>query len=132
MRRITVVPFDDGHRAAAAALLSARHGEHRAAEPLLPAADPAAQVRGAVAEGRGVVAISGGELVGFLVGRIGQDHLGQHVTVGPGAWAAAAPEIVGDLYSAAAARWVEGGVARHYVFVPGLPRYQDPWFRLGF
>jgi GNAT superfamily N-acetyltransferase len=37
-----------------------------------------------------------------------------------------------DLYAAAAPRWVENGLTKHFVFVPALDDLIDPWFRLSF
>jgi GNAT superfamily N-acetyltransferase len=42
------------------------------------------------------------------------------------------PEVVRDLYEAAAGPWVEAGLSRHMAFVPLLTDLIDPWFRLSF
>ena len=43
------------------------------------------------------------------------------------------PEIVRDLYGAAAAGWVDAGATSHYAIVPATdPALVDAWFRVGF
>jgi GNAT superfamily N-acetyltransferase len=39
---------------------------------------------------------------------------------------------VRDLYAVAAARWVDEGIRRHFVFIPALEELVAPWFRLSF
>ena len=42
------------------------------------------------------------------------------------------PELVRDLYAAAAANWVDAGLTRHFVYVPARAELIEPWFRLSF
>src|SRR5439155_6113721 len=70
MPDLQIRPFSDEHLDDAARLLAARHGRHRETEPLLPAVtdfrteiEREWRVEGA----SGVAALSGGELVGYLV-----------------------------------------------------------------
>lgn len=130
-----LIPFADEHVAPAAALLAERHARHRAAEPLLPdVTDVRAQVERAWhAEGAsGAAALVGDELAGYLVGRPQADPLGSHLRVDLAGFAVREPELVRDLYAAAAERWVADGLTRQHVFVPALPELVDPWFRLCF
>ncbi len=47
--------------------------------------------------------------------------------------AAEEPEVVRELYAAAAAAWFTHGRRRHYVLVPATDQLLvDAWFRLGF
>jgi ribosomal protein S18 acetylase RimI-like enzyme len=81
----------------------------------------------------GSVAVSGGELVGFLLGSVKENEWwGGHVWIGLAGHAARDPEVVRDLYRAAAPRWVEGGAPLHVALVPAVPRLAEPWFRLAF
>jgi ribosomal protein S18 acetylase RimI-like enzyme len=135
MAALELLPFADAHLDGAATLLAERHARHRAAEPLLPEPDDfRVQVeRDWRAEGAsGAVAVSGGEVVGYLVGRPQPDALGSHVRVDLAGFAAADPEVARDLYAEAARRWVDDGLTRQYVFVPALDDLVDPWFRLCF
>ena len=134
-------PFADEHLDDAAALLAERHRRHRLAEPLLAAAfeDPAAarlELDGAwAAEGAsGAVALRDGKLVGYLIGSRRSGALwGESAWVETPGHAVEEPEVVRDLYGAAAAVWVESGAARHYALVPATdPALVDAWFRLGF
>ena len=123
-----IVPFTDAHLDAAAELLAARHARHRGAEPLLPAdVDFRAQVESewSTEGASGVISPNG-----YLLGRPAHGWL----TVGIGGHALAGdPEHVRDLYSAAAARWVEDGHREHAVFVPSHDAaLVDAWFRLSF
>jgi ribosomal protein S18 acetylase RimI-like enzyme len=135
MPALELLPFADEHVEPAAALLAERHARHRAAEPLLPdVTDFRAQVeRDWGAEGAsGAVALAGDEVVGYLVGSKLDDGIGPTVRIAIAGFAVREPEVARDLYAAAAPRWVEEGVSRHYVFVPALPELVDPWFRLCF
>jgi len=126
-----IVPFAEEHLEPAAALLEERHRRHRDAEPLLPAdIDFRGEVEalwekedasGAFAEG------------GYLVGTRLDDSWGANVWIELAGHAVTEPELVRDLYAAAAVRWVEEGRTRHYVYVPASdPALVEAWFRLGF
>lgn len=135
MARLELTAFADEHVEPAAALLAERHARHRAGEPLLPdVRDFRAQVeRSRAAEGAsGAVGLRGGEVVGYLLGGRREDPLGAHLWVDVAGFAVREPEVARDLYAAAARRWVEEGLTRHFVFVPALPDLIDPWFRLTF
>jgi GNAT superfamily N-acetyltransferase len=128
-------PFADEHLDGAAALLAERHERHREAEPLLPPlADPRAELeREWRTEGAsGTVALDGGEVVGYLVGHPRVDPAGTHVMSFIAGHASREPELVRDLYAAAAPAWVGAGMSRHFVYVPALDELIDPWFRLSF
>ena len=138
---LTVVPFSTEHVADAAGLLAARHAQHRRAEPLLPErfeVPAAAREQIAVAwsaEGAsGAAAFRRGQLVGYLVGAPRKGPVwGENVWVEAAGLAAEEPEIVRELYAAAAAVWFEHGRRRHYVLVPATDQLLvDAWFRLGF
>ncbi len=130
-----IVQFADSHLDGAAALLAERHARHRAAEALLPDVDDfRAQVeREWRTDGAsGAAAIDGGEVVGYLIGPRREDPIGPHVWSHLAGQAVREPELVRDLYRAAARRWVEDGLTRHFVFVPPFPDLVEPWFRLCF
>jgi GNAT superfamily N-acetyltransferase len=138
--RPEIVALGDEHVAGAAELLAARHRAQRAVEPGL---DPAFEDPGAAAgeieavlarEGAsGVAAVAGGRVTGFLLGAPAAESWGPNVWVPPAGHAAAAPELVRDLYAVAAERWVAEGRTSHYAMVPATdPALVDAWFRLGF
>lgn len=131
---VKIVPFADGHVDVAAELLAARHARHREAEPLLPdRRDLAAQIEKEREDGSGAVALEGSEVVGFLLGRRRENFMGPHLWSHVAGHAARDPELVRDLYAAAAGRWVEEGLTRHFVFVPAHDAaLVDAWFRLSF
>jgi GNAT superfamily N-acetyltransferase len=137
VRGAEIQPFSDEHVSAAAGLLEERHARHLRAEPLLPAnIDYRAEVDTIwkSEEASGVVAIRGGDVVGYLLGVRRDDAMwGPNVWVEPAAHAAEEPEIVRDLYAVAAVDWVEQGRHRHYTIVPATDRpLVDAWFRLSF
>lgn len=118
-----------------APLLDARHRAHRASEPLLAAADAEAAVRAAVCHeaASGVVALRDGEVAGYMVAELREDEVwGRHAWVGYAGHAAADPELVRDMYAAAAPAWIEYGARLHLPLVPALGEMLDPWYRLGF
>jgi GNAT superfamily N-acetyltransferase len=81
----------------------------------------------------GAVALVDGDLAGFLVGSVLDDRFrGRHVWVAHGGHAASEPELVRDLYAAAAATWVDAGALLHLALVPAVPELAEPWFRVGF
>jgi ribosomal protein S18 acetylase RimI-like enzyme len=133
MRRPTIVPFADEHVAGAACVLARRHAAHRAASPFLPdCADYEAQVRAAAESATGAVALAGDEVVGYLLGPRATDAIGPHVWSHVAGHAVDDPDVVRDLYTVAAQRWVDEGLRRHFVFAPALDTLVQPWFRLGF
>jgi hypothetical protein len=138
---LTVVPFSTEHVEDAAGLLAARHAQHRRTEPLLPArfeAPAAAREQIAAAwsieNASGAAAFRRGRLVGYLVAAPRDKAVwGKNVWVDAAGMAAEDPEVVRDLYAAAAAMWVEHERRRHYVLVPATDQLLvDAWFRLGF
>src|SRR3954447_25612227 len=85
-------PLTDADPVALAALLGARHDGHRAAEPLLAPADAAVEIADLLGRERlsGVVAVDGGEVVGYLAGELRENRFwGTHAWVAHGAHAAA-------------------------------------------
>jgi predicted N-acetyltransferase YhbS len=129
----TIVPFADEHLERAARLLAERHARHREAEALLPPeVDFAAEIQKERDELPGVVALEGDEVVGYLVGKRREDHVGPHVWSYVAGHAVREPELTRDLYAAVAGEWVDAGVTRHFAYVPYLPDLVDPWFRLSF
>jgi ribosomal protein S18 acetylase RimI-like enzyme len=139
-----LVPFSDRHLDEAAALLAQRHRRDRAACPLLPARfeEPAA-ARAAVEAiwrrpgARGVAALDGGLLAGYLIG----DAVAEPVR-GRCAWVRLAghalaegvdAELYRDLYARLATGWVAQGYFDHYALVPAGDRTAlDAWFALSF
>jgi GNAT superfamily N-acetyltransferase len=133
VRRPTFLPFGEVHIGGAARLLSERHAAHRLLEPLLPeACDFERQVASEFENATGAVAVVGGEVVGYLIGKRREDPVGPHVWSGLAGHASREPELVRDLYSKAACVWVAQGLKRHFVFAPPSAEFLDPWFRLSF
>jgi hypothetical protein len=78
MHGIEIEPLEDEHLAAAAALLADRHARHRMAEALLPeVSDFRAQLKRDLDHelASGVVALSGDELVAYVIGRVEEDPM---------------------------------------------------------
>jgi len=122
-------------------LLAQRHSRHRLARPLLSAryedaAAASAEVAAAfgAAGSSGAFAVRDGEPVGYLLGSPKSgDAWGPNVWVESAGHAAADGETLRDLYSAAAAGWVESGLTAHYAVVPATDEeLVRAWFRLGF
>jgi ribosomal protein S18 acetylase RimI-like enzyme len=137
MARLELRQFSDEHLEAAGELLAERHRRHRAAEPLLPELiDARAEVEGAWRKegAAGAAAFRDGRLAGYLVGAPGDDAVwGANEWVELAGHAVEEPELVRDLYAAAAARWLDEGRSRHYAVVPAHdPGLLDAWFRLSF
>jgi GNAT superfamily N-acetyltransferase len=138
--RTTIVELTDDHLDDAARLLAERHSAQRLVEPGLDPAyeDPAAARTEIVAvlerEGAtGVAAIVGSRLEGFLAGATLEDSWGPNVWVPAAGHAVTEPELIRDLYAAAAERWVADGHTSHYAIVPATDgALVDAWFRLGF
>jgi ribosomal protein S18 acetylase RimI-like enzyme len=137
MPRLGIRPFSEEHVDDAARLLARRHERHLAARPLLPAAP---DFRSEVEElwrrdgASGTAAVAGGRLVGYLVGSSRpSERWGPNLWIESGGHAALEPEVIRDLYAAAADRWVERGLTAQYVLVPATDaELVDAWFRLGF
>jgi ribosomal protein S18 acetylase RimI-like enzyme len=128
-------PLSDADPAALAALLRARHDRHRSAEPLLAASDADAAIADLLGRQRlsGAVAVHGGETVGYLAGELREKRFwGSHAWIDHAAHAAAEPELLRDLYAAAAPGWIEAGARLHLAMVPATGDQMDPWYRLGF
>jgi GNAT superfamily N-acetyltransferase len=129
-----IEPFEDRDIAAATELLATRHARHRVAEPLLDDGVAGAALERAwrTARTSGVVARRDGAVTGYLFGRRGGGVFGEHVFVERAGSAADEPEIMRDLYAAAAPAWLASGARRHLVLVPATDAFLDPWYRLGF
>jgi len=140
MSRLEIVPFAEEHLEDASRLLAARHGRHRAAEPLLAQRyeAPAAaleELRGAWEKdaASGTAALRDGRLVGYLIGAPREASWGDNVWIEAAGHAVARAEDVRDLYAPAAARWVEEGRPRHWVLAPAHDaELLDAWWRLSF
>lgn len=138
---LEIVAFGEDHLTDASRLLAERHRRHRQAEPLLPAEyESAAAARVQIEEllggenASGVAAYRAGSMVGYMIGRSrGESLWGRNVWVDAAAHAVSDPELVRDLYAAAAVRWWELGLTRQYALVPAFdPQVLDAWWRLGF
>jgi ribosomal protein S18 acetylase RimI-like enzyme len=134
-------PFEAEDIPAAGALLAARHRSHRRDCPLLSAryedeAAASAEVAAAFAlpDASGTVAVSGGELVGYLLGAPKENPVwGPNVWVEAAGHAAIEAETLRDLYASASTRWVEEKRSAQYVLVPASDdALLNAWYRLGF
>jgi GNAT superfamily N-acetyltransferase len=138
MSRLQIEPFADEHLDAAAELLAARHERHRAVEPLLPRDIDfrvAIEAEAHAEDASGVIAFRGTEAACYVVGRpLAYGDAGTWMIVGIAGHAVSGdPEVVRDVYAAAAEGWVEAGHDRHGVFVPSSDgTLIDAWFRLSF
>jgi GNAT superfamily N-acetyltransferase len=132
-RRVEIRPFDDAHIDGASRVLERCHREHLAREPLLARdVDYQSLLQQERVDATGAVALSNGHVVGYLLDRHASGHLGPHVWSTAAGQAADSADVVSDLYDLAAARWVDEGLTRHFVFVVADHRHVEPWFRLGF
>jgi ribosomal protein S18 acetylase RimI-like enzyme len=139
-QKIEIRPFTTADVPAAGRLLAVRHEAHRRAEPLLSAryeepAVAAAEIEAALGAGAtGAVAVSDGELTGYLLGQSKESPVwGSNVWVESAGQAVTQAETVRDLYAVAAPVWVERGLDAHYALVPASDAaLVDAWFRLGF
>ena len=137
MPELEIQPFTEEHLDAAAGLLEQRHARHVEAEPLLAKEiDFPAEIRALLGtEGSsGVVAIRNDRVAGYMLGTPKNEAVwGANVWVDYAGHAAEEPELVRDLYAAAAAKWHEDGRDRQYALVPATDReLVDAWFRLSF
>lgn len=132
-------PFSDEHLDGAARLLEQRHRRHLEAEPLLAEVDDfRAQVStewtrdGAL----GAVALQDGDVTAYMIAspkRYTNAGLTWMVVDFAGHAVDGDPELVRDLYGAAAEQWFEAGHTRHCTYVPASePGLVDAWFRLCF
>jgi len=137
MPELEIQPFADEHIDGAATLLEERHAHQRAVEPGLPAkVDYRSEIDALwnTKERSGAVAIRGGELAGYLLGVHREDATwGDNVWVEYAGHAVREPEVIRDLYAAAAEEWITRGWNAHYALVPATdPELVDAWFRLSF
>ena len=136
MQALEIQPFSDAHLDGAAKLLEERHARQRAVEPTLPHdVDFRSEVEALwQVDGRsGVAASRNGDLVGYLIAAPRDDSWGANMWVEYAGHAVREPEIVRDLYAAAAEEWVAAGRHQHYALVPATdPELVDAWFRLSF
>lgn len=137
MPELEIQPFAEEHLDAAANLLEERHARHREAEPSLPEnVDYRAEIEAlwGMDERSGATAIRDGELVGYMLGAHRDvESWGSNIWVENAGHAVREPELVRDLYAAAAEGWVAQGRNAHYALVPATdPELVDAWFRLSF
>jgi ribosomal protein S18 acetylase RimI-like enzyme len=137
MPELEIQPFSAEHVEGAAALLEERHARHRAVEPGLPEkVDYHAEIEALLSteERSGAAAIRAGELVGYLLGVHRDNEIwGSNTWVEYAGHAVREPELVRDLYAAAAEEWLARGRDRHYALVPASDHeLLDAWFRLSF
>jgi GNAT superfamily N-acetyltransferase len=128
---MTIAPFAEEHLDAAAELLSARHQAHCSVFPALPAnADYRAEIAALLEDG-GSGSFTDGA---YVLGRSKDPKLwGPNVWVEAAGHAASNPELLRDVWAAAAAGWYERGLRAHYALVPATDAtLLDAWFRLGF
>ncbi|MEA2507146.1 MAG: hypothetical protein QOH48_1764 [Actinomycetota bacterium] len=133
---IRLAPFSEEHLDASASLLEQRHIRHRKAEPLLAAGGEREALRAALQQGggaTGAVGFEGAGQAGYVLGHPADSPVfGRSMWIGHAGFAATRPELLRDLYAAAAAGWVASGFYHHYVYAPALPELLQPWYRLGF
>jgi GNAT superfamily N-acetyltransferase len=140
MARLDLLPFTDEHLGAAGRMLAERHRHQREAEPLLPRRyEDAAAAQLEVEEAwrrdhaSGAIALLDGKFSGYLVGAPRPPRQwGPNVWIEAAGHAVAEPELLRDLYAAAAMRWVEDARTSHYVLTPNDAALVETWFRLGF
>ena len=137
MPELQIQPFSEEHIPEAATLLEERHNRHRAVEPGLPAnVDYRSEIEAlwGMDERSGAAAVRDGELVGYLLGAHRDvESWGSNVWIEYAGHAVREPELVRDLYAAAAEHWVAQGRNAHYALVPATePELVDAWFRLSF
>lgn len=138
--RLEIREFTDEHVVAAGQLLAERHRRHRLDKPLLSAQyEDAVVAEGEVAaalaadDASGSVALSAGEVVGYLIGSPKNDSWGPNIWVEGAGHAVEEAETLRDLYAHAAARWVDEGRTAHYTLVPSHDAALiDAWFHLCF
>jgi ribosomal protein S18 acetylase RimI-like enzyme len=130
-----IVPFTDDHVDSAAALLGERLSRQRAAEPVLGSDDAGEAIGELLKTGNaGAVGVRDGRVDAFVLAAVDDDDedFGRNAWVDAAGLATRDPELLRDVYSFLAGRWVEMGYRRHFAVVPVLPEDLDPWYRLGF
>lgn len=140
MDRLELRPFDDEVLPDAGRLLADRHRRHRAELPLLSpryeepsAAEEQVASLWASDDASGAAALSGGAVVGYLLGAPKGELWGPNVWVEAAGQAVLDAEVIRDLYAFAARRWHDEGRTAHYVLTPAQDAaLLDAWFRLGF
>jgi ribosomal protein S18 acetylase RimI-like enzyme len=137
MPELEIQPFSEEHIDPAAVLLEERHNRHRAVEPGLPSnVDYRAEIQALwnMDERSGAVGIRDDELVGYLLGvHRAAGGWGPNIWVEYAGHAVREPEVVRDLYAAAAEEWAARGRNAHYALVPATDsELVDAWFRLSF
>jgi GNAT superfamily N-acetyltransferase len=140
IRSTTFEPLVEDHLDGAAVLLAARHASMRRVEPALDRRyEEPGEARAEISQlltrdgASGVVGLRDGEVAGYVLGVPLDEIWGPNVWVESAGHAASEPELVRDLYGAAAATWVAEGRTSHYAVVPATdPELVDAWFRLGF
>lgn len=140
MARLEIRPFSAEFLGPAGELLAARHSAHRATEPFLPDQyeDPAAaraEVEELLALDGASVALRDERVVGYLLGVRKSDEIwGANVWVELAGHAVEEPEVLRDLYAAAARGWVDDDLRpRHYALVPAADQaLVEAWSRVGF
>src|SRR5262245_1765931 len=108
-----IVPFGEEHLDAAAALLAARHERQRREFPELPAqVDYRAEIQALLADGATGTFTEGA----FVLGRSKEPERwgGPNIWVDAAGHAADDPELLRDVWGAAAAGWYEQGLHAHY------------------
>jgi GNAT superfamily N-acetyltransferase len=126
-----IVPFADEHVDAAAELLAARHEAHRVEFPELPAEpDYRAEIEALLGDGATGMFADGA----YVLGRADDPKWwGPNIWIKPAGHAARDPELLRDVWAAAAAGWFEQGARAHYVLVPATDKsLLEAWFRLSF
>jgi GNAT superfamily N-acetyltransferase len=128
---VEIVPFAEQHVDAAAELLAARHEAHRTDFPELPSEpDYRAEIARLLEQGATGYFTDGA----YVLGRADSpERWGPNIWVEAAGHAGTDPELLRDVWAAAAARWFEEGVRAHYTLVPATDTsLLDAWFRLGF
>lgn len=147
---LTIVPFAEEHLEPAASLLAERHRCDRTWAPGLPSTyEGGDAARSALAltlaEGaRGVAALHGGRLAGYMLGTrefveptaLFAGFMRPRSAEIPFAGHAVAPAHCGALhralYTALAEEWLVDGITAHYVTIPANRVSADAWLDLGF
>lgn len=144
MRDLQIIPFDYSLLVQAGELLAMRHIRDRTAHPLLPSSfEEASLAEKALAaycyrpNTRGVAAVHGSSLLGYLIGELVISPVwGRSAWIRPPGYALAPGqdiEALRHLYAALAEQWVHMGVFFHFAQVAaGDVPVVDAFFRLSF
>ncbi len=136
--RLEIVPLLADHLEDAAALVASRYCRQMQEEPLLTGRfqDRTAVnkvLQGLVTRGEGVVALTGGRFMGFLVGRESPSGGAYIPDVGHGVRREVGRDAYRAMYAVLASRWVESGHQTHTISVPAHDHEaMEAWFSLGF